>query len=333
MSYQAPHPSQTGRLLQHCPLSWRAYAHFGLAGLALLVLCIGFATIGIFTLRAKEDGAENAFWVMLLLLVLSGFSGWTFWRMLRGLKRKLKYASLYEKGLLFGASQWLPLAQLAELHYNGHFPLLFGSGAEALYWRSETGEEALLYDEYLHQLPALKRQLAQLRQDHWAATTKIKLPPVPRQLRPAEIAAYKHHPLSSVSISGSLFLGGMFLYGSVSAPFFLFMAATALWVASQVAYYPALTHTHLLIRHPLFKNWEHAILLSDIRELVCDERGRLPIRLVIITRDFERRSWYCASMWGSDWEGLVTAPALAKVIYRYQTDIGLMEHHDPTADS
>ena len=333
MSYQAPHPSQTGRLLQHCPLSWRAYAHFGLAGLALLVLCIGFATIGIFTLRAKEDGAENAFWVMLLLLVLSGFSGWTFWRMLRGLKRKLKYASLYEKGLLLGASQWLPLAQLAELHYNGHFPLLFGSGAEALYWRSETGEEALLYDEYLYQLPALKRQLAQLRQDHWAAITKIELPPVPRHLRPAEVGVYKHHLLSSVSVTGLLLLAGMFLYVSVSSPFSLFMAALALWLASQVAYYPALTRTHLLIRHPLFKNWERAILISDIRELVRDERGRLPARLVIITRDFERRSWYCAPMWSSDWTDLATAPALAKVIYRYQTDLGLMEQHNPTADS
>jgi hypothetical protein len=330
MSYQAPHPSQTGRLLQHCPLSWRAYAQFGLAGLALLVLCIGFATISIFTLQAQENGAEKAFWVMLLLLVLSGFSGWTFWRLLRGLKRKLKYATLYEKGLLFGASQWMPLAQLAELQYNGHFPLLFGSGAEALYWRSETGEEALLYDEYLHQLPALKRQLAQLRKDDWAATSKMELPPVPRHLRPSEIAAYKHHPLTSVSIAGLLFLGGMFLHLANSVPFFWLMATAALWVASRITYYPALTSTHLLICHPLVKAWERAIPLSDIRELVCDERGRLPIRLIIITRDFERRSWYCASMWGSDWEDLVTAPALAKVIYRYQTDLGLMEHHDPT---
>jgi hypothetical protein len=158
----------------------------------------------------------------------------------------------------------------------------------------------------------------------------MELPPVPRHLRPSEIAAYKHHPLTSVSIAGLLFLGGMFLHLANSVPFFWLMATAALWVASRITYYPALTSTHLLICHPLVKAWERAIPLSDIRELVCDERGRLPIRLIIITRDFERRSWYCASMWGSDWEDLVTAPALAKVIYRYQTDLGLMEHHDPT---
>jgi hypothetical protein len=125
----------------------------------------------------------------------------------------------------------------------------------------------------------------------------------------------------------------MFLYGAVSTPFFWFMAAATLFVANQIAYYPALTRTHLLIRHPLFKFLERAIPLSDIRELVCDERGRLPIRLVIITRDFERRSWYCAPMWSSDWHDLATAPALAKVIYRYQTDAGLIIHDDPTESS
>lgn len=333
MPYQAPPQSQTGQLLKHCPLSWRAYVQFGLAALALLVLCAGFATMGALAWRAGEKGAEKAFWMILLLLGLSGFSGWTFWRLLRGLKRKLKPASLYEKGLLVGASQWLPFVQLAELQYNGHFPLLFGSSAEALRWYSKTGEEVLLYDEYLHDLPALKRQLAQLRQDSWAAFSKITLPSVPKHLRPAEVMVFKHHPLTSISIAGLLFLAGMFLYASNSAPLLWVLAVLALLLASRISFYPALTRTHLLIRHPLVKTWERAIPLTELRELICAEHGRLPSRLILITRDFERRSWFCAPMWNRDWHALATSPALAKVVYRYQTDAGVLIHDDPTAAS
>jgi hypothetical protein len=59
----------------------------------------------------------------------------------------------------------------------------------------------------------------------------------------------------------------------------------------------------------------------------------LPSRLILITRDFERRSWFCAPMWNRDWHALATSPALAKVVYRYQTDVGLLIYDNPTGDA
>ncbi|MDP2188520.1 MAG: hypothetical protein Q8J69_07545 [Sphingobacteriaceae bacterium] len=328
--HQPPPISQTGTLLQRCPLSWAVYVQFGLAGLALLVLTIGFGLIGWLMF---DPVPESNLWLGFLLIGFSLFTGGMGYRMFRQLPQKIKTAVLYERGLWYGGNQWLPISELAELQYNGSFPLLFGSLAEALLWRTKAGEDYLLYDEYLCDLPQLKRQLARLLQEPMVPAAKITLAPVPHHLRPSEITAYRHHPFSSVSIFGLLFLAGMFLRWANGIPIFWVLAALMLFLANYVAFYPALSRTDLLIRHPLIKGWEKAIPLVDIRELVRDDRGRLPTRMIIITNDFERHRWWCASMWEKDWLALATSPAFENKIYRYQTDIGLLIHDDPAVKS
>lgn len=322
----APPPStQTGALLLRCGFSWRAYLYFGIAGTLLLAMTLGF---GLLTSLYLDNMPDKEGWLGLLFSAFAIFSGWTTFRLFQRIPQVIKTAWLFEKGLWLGGSQWFPLSQLQHLRYNGSYPLLLGTHAEGLEWISTADERVVLFDDYLDQLDAFKRQLALLRQELQPNQGRVPLERLP-PLRPAEISDFGHHPLTSVSITGLLFLGGMFLYWSPKAPFFGGFAAIVLFVANHYAFHASLSKHHLLIRHPL-RLGERAIPLNQIREIVRDERHRMPSRLIVITNDFRRHSWFCAPMWEKDWHELVTSAELSAVIYRYQDNGTMLIYDAPT---
>jgi len=107
---------------------------------------------------------------------------------------------------------------------------------------------------------------------------------------------------------------GLIIYGLIinshKPGLLLFLLILGVLFTSGISwylYYFKVSENYFVIKNPNFFWWRRIYRLSDIKEIVIEQKDKMPMCLRVIQKDFDSELFPASTLWGKDWRQLKAA--------------------------
>lgn len=185
-----------------------------------------------------------------------------------------------------------------------------GERKEAMSLKFKGEKERYVFDDMYENSPAIKSFIAEITGNYLQSKESVTSAEIGK-FNSGEIKFYKGYQLLCIDgIALWIFCAGA-LYSAVMI-FIIPQKKTVLWmpvvfisfflsVFSSRMYYFGLSDNQLFIRNHNFFWIKRMYRMTDIKEVVFEQRSKLPVTLRIINNDFTSKTYPATTLWSKTW--------------------------------